>query len=205
MSACEVVFMLTKSADYFYDYEGMKRRMAPSSLKQYETPYEGSATKSFDENGVQDGSDVKRRMVDKQRGHSRRHDGFNDRWDAMEREEQRLERAFRNNDLFLESLTGPAGAVLDHEGMIVALDVATQPFRGAHFATFPPRLIKPLIMASTRQGDRVLDPFGGAGTTGLVADRLGRNATLIELNPTYFEMARSRVNDDAAPLFEAAS
>jgi DNA modification methylase len=78
--------------------------------------------------------------------------------------------------------------------------VATQPFSGAHFATFPPALIKPCILAGSRRGDTVLDPFGGAGTTGLVADRLSRNALLIELNPDYAALARRRITDDA-PLF----
>ena len=78
--------------------------------------------------------------------------------------------------------------------------VATQPFKGAHFATFPPALIEPCILAGSKRGDTVLDPFGGAGTTGLVADRLGRNAVLCELNPAYAEMARRRITDDA-PLF----
>jgi DNA modification methylase len=78
--------------------------------------------------------------------------------------------------------------------------VATQPFGGAHFATFPPALIEPCILAGSRKGDTVLDPFGGAGTTGLVADRLGRDAILYELNPTYADLARRRITDDA-PLF----
>lgn len=78
--------------------------------------------------------------------------------------------------------------------------VATQPFREAHFATFPPKLIEPCILAGSARGDTVLDPFGGAGTTGLVADRLGRNAVLIELNPEYAAMARARIDGDA-PLF----
>jgi DNA modification methylase len=141
--------------------------------------------------------------------------------------------------------------------------VATQPFSGAHFATFPPALIEPCILAgsakqacetcgaawlrvvertpmvldrserthekgrtrtsgtmieppaSTTLGFRpscdcetntgagrsvVLDPFGGAGTTGLVADRLGRDAILCELNPQYADMARRRITDDN-PLF----
>ncbi len=78
--------------------------------------------------------------------------------------------------------------------------VATQPYSGAHFATFPPALIEPCILAGSARGDTVLDPFGGAGTTGLVADRLGRDAILCELNPTYAEMARRRITDDA-PLF----
>ena len=50
----------------------------------------------------------------------------------------------------------------------------------------------------------MLDPFGGAGTTGLVADRLQRDAILIELNPAYAEIARKRINGDA-PLFEACA
>ena len=139
--------------------------------------------------------------------------------------------------------------------------IATQPFKGAHFATFPPALIEPCILAgsakeccaacgapSVRQVERtamvidrserthdkgrtrasgtmvspatsvttgfapscscnagvvsgtVLDPFGGAGTTGLVADRLGRNAILCELNPDYAAMAERRIHGDA-PLF----
>lgn len=78
--------------------------------------------------------------------------------------------------------------------------VTTKPFKGAHFATFPPDLIEPCILAGCTEGGTVLDPFGGAGTTGLVADRLNRNAILIELNPTYTELARRRIHDDA-PLF----
>jgi DNA modification methylase len=82
--------------------------------------------------------------------------------------------------------------------------IATQPFRGAHFATMPPELAKTCIKAGTKPGDMVLDPFGGAGTTGLVADRLQRNATLIELNPAYATMARNRIDADA-PMFGGAA
>jgi len=78
--------------------------------------------------------------------------------------------------------------------------VATQPYSGAHFATFPPALIEPCVMAGSKKGDTVLDPFGGAGTTGLVADRLGRDAILVELNPEYAAMARTRIHSDN-PLF----
>jgi len=79
-------------------------------------------------------------------------------------------------------------------------EVTTQPFSEAHFATFPPALIEPCIKAGCPVGGTVLDPFGGAGTTGLVADRLQRNAVLIELNPTYAAMSSNRIKDDA-PLF----
>lgn len=79
-------------------------------------------------------------------------------------------------------------------------EVATQPFSEAHFATFPPALIEPCILAGCPVGGTVLDPFFGAGTTGLVADRLQRNAIGIELNPQYAEIARRRIHGDA-PLF----
>jgi DNA modification methylase len=83
--------------------------------------------------------------------------------------------------------------------------VATQPFTDAHFATFPPDLIEPCIKAGCPIGGCVLDPFGGAGTTGLVADRLNRNAILIELNPDYAEMARRRIEVDAPLLAEVGT
>lgn len=83
-------------------------------------------------------------------------------------------------------------------------EIATQPFSEAHFATFPPALIEPCILAGCPKGGTVLDPFGGAGTTGLVADRLGRNAILIELNPEYAAMAERRIRGDS-PLFAEVS
>ncbi len=78
--------------------------------------------------------------------------------------------------------------------------VPTQPFKDAHFATFPPKLIEPCILAGCPIGGNVLDPFGGAGTTGLVADRLQRRSLMIELNPDYAAMATERIEDDAPLL-----
>lgn len=82
--------------------------------------------------------------------------------------------------------------------------IATRPFPEAHFATFPPDLVEPCIKAGCPEGGTVLDPFGGAGTTGLVADRLKRDAILIELNPEYAEMARARIAGDC-PMFSEVS
>ena len=78
--------------------------------------------------------------------------------------------------------------------------VSTKPFGEAHFATFPPALIEPCILAGSRLGDTVLDPFGGAGTTGLVAQQHGRNAVLTEINPEYAEIARRRIGNEAFVL-----
>jgi DNA modification methylase len=79
-------------------------------------------------------------------------------------------------------------------------DVATESFLEAHFATMPTALVEPCILAGCPKGGMVLDPFAGAGTVGLVADRLQRDAVLIELNPQYAEMAERRIAGDA-PLF----
>ena len=70
--------------------------------------------------------------------------------------------------------------------------VSTKPYREAHFATFPPDLIQPCIRAGCPAGGTVLDPFGGSGTTGEVAASEGRNAILVELNPAYVELQKSR-------------
>ena len=78
--------------------------------------------------------------------------------------------------------------------------VTTKPFKEAHFATFPEKLIIPCIKAGCPKGGVVLDPFGGSGTTGVVAEKLGRDYILIELNPNYIEMADNRTWN-VAPLF----
>lgn len=75
--------------------------------------------------------------------------------------------------------------------------ISTEPFPEAHFATFPTKLIEPCILAGCPEGGTVLDPFGGSGTTGLVADRLGRNAVLCELNPDYIAIGERRLAGDA--------
>ena len=61
---------------------------------------------------------------------------------------------------------------------------------------FPPDLIEPCIKAGCPKGGTVLDPFGGSGTTGIVANNLGRNAILIELNEEYVEIAKKRLGED---------
>jgi DNA modification methylase len=71
--------------------------------------------------------------------------------------------------------------------------VATRPYKGAHFATFPPDLIRPCVLAGSRPGDTVLDPFNGAGTTGVVALEAGRAYIGCELNAEYLTLTRARL------------
>ena len=86
--------------------------------------------------------------------------------------------------------------------------VATKPFAGAHFATFPPGLIEPCILAGSPVGGTVLDPFGGSGTTAGVAMKHGRNAVLCELNPEYAALMPERIRvlgGDQPDLFARAA
>lgn len=142
----EQIFMLTKSARYFYDFEAI--REPATSERPSGNGYERAERLSVN-------------------GRGQPH-----RWENVGG--MRTKRSVWN--------------------------VAFQPYREAHFATFPPKLIEPCILAGSRPGDTVLDPFAGAATTGLVATRHGRDFLGIELNPEYVELGRNRIRDDA-PIF----
>ncbi|MCP4798315.1 MAG: site-specific DNA-methyltransferase [bacterium] len=103
----------------------------------------------------------------------------------------------RRNKKGMNSMSGITKAKVNKRSVWT---VTTKPFKGAHFATFPPDLIEPCVLAGCPEGGTVLDPFGGAGTTGLVAEQNNRDSILIELNPDYIEIAKERLNNDA-PLF----
>lgn len=77
--------------------------------------------------------------------------------------------------------------------------VATRPYKGAHFATFPPALIEPCILAGSRPGDIVLDPFMGSGTTAAVSVQLGRQYIGCELNTEYESLQQQRLKDQEKP------
>jgi DNA modification methylase len=73
--------------------------------------------------------------------------------------------------------------------------VAAVGYPGAHFATFPPALVEPCILAGSRPGDLILDPFSGSGTTGQVARKWGRRYAGVELNPAYIELSKERFRE----------
>ncbi len=81
-------------------------------------------------------------------------------------------------------------------------NINTTPFAEAHFATFPPDLILPCIIASSRPNDFVLDPFLGSGTVGKVATETDRRFVGIELNPEYINIARDRLQLDDMQLLK---
>lgn len=142
-------------------------------------------------------------------GGNRSHKGVTE-YEGSESEEHRTKAGLVD---YARKMAAPDSGIKNNASMDAALaimplrrnkrsvwTITTQPFSEAHFATFPPDLVIPCILAGCPAGGLVLDPFGGAGTTGLVADRLGRNAVLIEINPDYAAMASKRITDDA-PLF----
>jgi DNA modification methylase len=114
-------------------------------------------------------------------------------------------RNFRNGDLWFESVTTPHGLVMLGEE-IVGIDVNPAAFKGAHFATFPPLLVRPFVRAGCPDGGIVLDPFNGAGTTGLVALQNNKRYIGLELNQEYISMTVKRLDAEiqkrATPLFD---
>lgn len=166
--AHEYLFLLTKSERYFYDAAAIREPYAASTLTQFETAYVGTGIKDYAENVVQNPSDIKRRITDKQRGHGRRHAGFNDRWDAMPKDLQQQSGANKRS----------------------VWNIATMPYAGAHFATMPEALVEPCILAGCPHGGLVLDPFIGSGTVGAVAERCGRRWVGTDLS--YQNLASDR-------------
>lgn len=81
---------------------------------------------------------------------------------------------------------------MDGGGLTDLWQIATQPYPGAHFATFPRKLVEPCVKAGCPEGGVVLDPFAGSGTTGIVAASLGRRAVLIDLSMDYLGQLMER-------------
>lgn len=172
----EYVFMFSKNVRYYYDADAIKTegKNPQDHLRRLAQQKNGNKSEP---NEKQNGLRIR---IDKQRGHSRRHAGFNERWDAMPREEQMMKANKRS-----------------------VWSVATMPFREAHFATFPEKLVEPMIKAGCPLGGVVLDPFMGAGTTALVALKLDRQYLGIELNPAYIKIAEERLGPWKNKLFSA--
>ncbi len=174
--AHEYLFLLSKGPRYYYDADAIREPLAATSTARLSQDV-----------AAQRGSD---RVPGKTNG-------------AMKAVAKRGMRSSGLEDFGLTRGTSNPSCVHPNGANKRSVwEVTTQPFSEAHFATFPPALIEPCILAGCPKGGVVLDPFGGAGTTGLVADRLQRNAILIELNPAYAAMGQKRVSDDAGPLAE---
>lgn len=183
----EYIFLLTKSAKYFYDNEAIRESMADSSISRLSQDT-ASQTGSVRVPGKTNGN---------MKAVARKSDaiGMNGRnIQPTNSEAERRDQigTFSNNPSLRPDIGRNKRSVWT---------VTTQPYSEAHFATFPPKLIEPCILAGSREGDTVLDPFNGSGTTGLVSLRHRRNYIGIELNPEYIEIAEKRLSDVQVKLF----
>ena len=152
--AHEYIFLLSKSARYFIDPDGMKE-----PAKEYKPQERGPGNWGVDAIGIPG--------EHKNRGRT----------------------------------SGPVGNGSPFRNRRSVWTVNTQPYNGAHFATFPPNLIRPCILAGCPTGGTVLDPFGGSGTTAAVAMEEGRGAILCELNPEYIPLINKRLSEIQPKLF----
>ena len=176
--AHEYLFLLTKNEHYYYDAGAIKEDSITDDPRR---PYTSEGAWQID------GRPVEQRHGGKLRAPANvKRGGFDGKTNDLPGRE-----AFR--------------AFTETRNKRSVWTVSTQSFKEAHFATFPPTLIEPCIKAGCPAGGTVLDPFGGAGTTGLVADRLGRDAILIELNPEYADMAKRRIEGDAGLFADVRS
>ncbi|MES2494615.1 MAG: site-specific DNA-methyltransferase [Pseudomonadota bacterium] len=189
-TAHEKIFLLTKSAKSHYDALAV-RLPAQSGPDDYKVPdgWDTGAHGSIHRAGREKGTPARERP--RASTLAPRHVGqiSHTTLDQTPRGEGRLLRNFERD---LSPIVPPE-----------VWEIATAAFGEAHFATFPPALVAPCLLAGCPVGGTVLDPFGGAGTTGLVADRMQRNAVLIELNPEYAALARRRIDADRGGLLDA--
>ncbi|KAF0093465.1 MAG: Prophage PssSM-02 DNA methylase N-4/N-6 [Puniceicoccaceae bacterium 5H] len=200
-TAHEYLFLLTKSARYFYDADAIRTPPSEALLQQVEEGYTGEATKDYAAAGVQDASDVKSRIIANKRKRMKTPAG----WDTEPGQHGSVHRDGRTHPTREERKAGARRGSSNEERLNELRNtvqggnarsvwsINTQGYPGAHFATFPLELPRRCILAGTRPGDLVLDPFGGSGTTAQAALELGRRAALIELNPAYVELIRDRL------------
>lgn len=164
--AHEYMFLLSKSASYYYDAEAIK-----------ETAICGWNGSTF----ADDRDLILYPNIGRKPRESVKRGGFNGKTNDMPGRE-----AFR--------------AITETRNKRTVWTVPTQPTPFAHFATFPPKLIEPCILAGCPAGGVVLDPFSGAGTAGMVAKNLGRRYVGIELNKDYCDIAISRLQQEVMAL-----
>jgi len=197
--AHEYIFLLSKAARYYFDAGAIAEGLAPASIERLSQP---NLDAQMGSNRVPGKTNGTMKAV----GNIRKSDSTNESFVPGASSHGGLHRAGRSRGLPPRHAAYPESS--DQSGLNdvgrggtrnkrSVWTVATMPFKEAHFATFPPDLIEPCILAGCPAGGVVLDPFGGAGTTGMVADRHGRDAILIELNPDYAAMARERLHKDA--------
>lgn len=179
--AHEYMFLLSKSKRYYFDHEAIKE---PANL-----------TGKGNANSFRGGAYVNNSTFDNSAGGNRTVTGnTRSRRDSFKREGSKREQQIPGQNYGTHRNERNESAWdLSTRNKRSVWNVATRGYKEAHFATFPPALIEPCILAGSPVGGTVLDPFGGSGTTAGVALANGRNAILCELNNEYAELMPSRI------------
>ena len=164
----EYLFLLSKSAQYHCEMDAIKESCTAGDR--------GSSFTDESEVGLHPNTGKGPRKIKVPGG-----------WDRGEGAHGTIHRNGRTSAEYQEAEVSP------YRNKRSVWEIATSPFPEAHFATFPPKLVEPCILAGCPEGGTVLDPFFGAGTTGLVASKNGRKGIGVELNPEYVEMASRRL------------
>jgi DNA modification methylase len=192
----EYLFLLSKSDRYFYDASAIAEPVMQSSLVRAEAGVAFGGNKLCPDTRLQSG----KLWIPKAEGANSRMNRSRDPKHEREYEgkhrsadDQASGRRMLKNVKEARANGGehdaPFGVTRNKRSVWT---VPTAPYKDSHFATFPPDLIKPCILAGCPAGGLVLDPFGGSGTTGMVALELGRRAVLIELNAEYAKLCEQR-------------
>ena len=184
-AAHEKIFLFTKAPTYFYDADIVRQRLTGSSVQRLSQDIEHQTGSSRANGGKKKNGNMKavsgKYCVKRQRGQvpGNRVQAGLARLDQMSKAEQ----------------CANGRNLRDYEPAPMPVwNIATVPFTGEHFATFPPELAERCILAGCPKNGVVMDPFAGSGTTGLVALRHSRKAVLIEINENFMDMALRRIN-----------
>lgn len=181
-TAHEKIFMLSKAPRYHYDAGAVRQEGAADSVARY---HRGRSNDHKWADGGPGGQSIAKSFA----GMAKKHPKVRAADCAAPRHAGHI-----NHTGIEDTPRGEGRSLRNYEPAPVQVwQVATRPFSDAHFATFPLELAERCLLAGCPKGGRVLDPFGGAGTTALVADALGFDCTLIELNPGYAEIAARRL------------
>lgn len=164
----EYLFLLSKNERYYYDSEAIKEK---NTSGDHESDCGGD--------------------YNKQSPGQKRHAGFTKMRRSGNKERKSGDARGRPGSRLGASI--PWWDVDGKKNKRSVWTIPTQPYPGAHFATFPQKLVEPCILACSREGDVVLDPFGGSGTTAYEAYRLGRKFVYIDNNAEYVGMAKKRL------------
>jgi DNA modification methylase len=223
--AHESMFLLAKSECYFYDVEAVSEAVSDTSLARWSqagiNEQRGSDRVPGKNNGPMKAVGGPQRPQAQRAVELAEAAGLTDEHIAAIRsvgitdagKAQTTQDGFGKNDPLVQALADEAKVALGgyYREFLIAerrnrrsvWTIPTMPYKGAHFAVFPEALVEPCVLAGSRAGDIVLDPFFGSGTTGQVASRLGRRFIGCELNPEYEPLQRDRLRQPGLMLEHA--